>query len=163
MLGEIKLTKPWAQAIALTLSVLLLLPPAWSAARGRTLIGGDHGAYDGLHEALAWIETNAPDEAILYHRELGWHYQFYLFDQVQDGRYQLRWFPNAVTLADNVAKTPHPYKFYIQPAWAPLRDGRRHMDVRGIELVERARFDQMTVYELQVEDTGYCDWCFSGE
>jgi len=144
--------KPRSQMIALTLSLLLLLPPAWSAAQGRTPIGGDHGAYDGLHEALAWIETNAPDDAILYHRELGWHYQFYLFDQVRDGRYQLRWFPNAITLADNVTKTSLPRKFYIQPAWAPLRDDTRHMDVRGVELVERARFDHMTVYELQVMD-----------
>lgn len=154
---------PRPRTIAVSLAAFLLLFPAWSAAQGRTPMGGDHGAYDGLRQAIAWARAAAPEEAILYHRELGWDYQFYLFDEVRTGRYALRWFPNATALADDVTKHPYPRAFYIQPDWAPLSDNARQLPVRGIERVEVARFGRMTVYELRNRDTGFCDWCFCRE
>ncbi len=154
---------PRPRDLAMILAACLLLFPAWSAAQGRTPTGGDHGAYDGLREAVAWIQAAAPEEAILYHRELGWNYQFYLFDEVRAGRYQLRWFPNATALADDVTKHPTPRAFYIQPDWAPLRDNAHQLSARSVERVKRARFGQMTVYELRNLETGFCDWCFCGE
>jgi 4-amino-4-deoxy-L-arabinose transferase-like glycosyltransferase len=154
---------PRPRALAVSLAAFLLLFPAGSAAQGRTPIGGDHGAYEGLREAIAWVRTAAPGEAILYHRELGWDYRFYLFDEVRAGRYELRWLPNATALADDVTKHPHPRAFYIQPDWAPLRDNARQLPARGIERVEAARFGRMTVYELRNRDTGFCEWCFCGD
>ena len=81
--------------------------PAFAAAQGRLPIGGDHGAYSGLDEVAAWLDARADAAPVVYQRNLGWHFQFYLFDALQAGRADLRWYPSSVALADNAAKSPH--------------------------------------------------------
>ena len=128
--------------------ILLCVPPALQAADGRLPIGGDHGAYAGLDAALAWVEQAAPTNAVLYHRELGWHERFYLYDAVRRGDVDLRWYPNAAYLADNATKAPHKRKLLIVPDWSPVRDLSLHLSARRLALIEQARVGHFTVYEI---------------
>jgi len=61
-----------------TLLIILLLP-AWTAARSRYGIGGDHGAYDGIDEVAAFL-SRLPEGTVVYQHWLGWHYDYHLFD-----------------------------------------------------------------------------------
>lgn len=139
--------------------MLLLTPPAVTAAVGGLPIGGDHGAYSGLTEAINWLAAEYPHNVALYHHALGWHYRFYLYDQVAAGAYELRWFPSAVYLADNAVKAPHRPKFLIQPDWAPVRDLPLHLAVRGLQLRQRQRAGHFTVFEIVQPLQPFCTWC----
>lgn len=154
-------------ALALLLA-LLLTPPALSASRGGYPLGGDHGDYSGLPRALAWLSANAPADAVLYHRALGWHYRFYLFDsefsrtdwpKKDSTRLELRWFPHPVYLADNAAKIPHRRKFLIEPNWAPVTGAAQRLAARQVDWQPRLRAGNFTVYELVTPSPGFCDWC----
>lgn len=141
------------------LGVLCLVPPALTAATGGLPIGGDHGAYQGLTEAIAWLATQAPANGVLYHQQLGWHYQFYLYGQIASGAYELRWFPNTTYLAANAARIPNRPRFLVVPDWAPQPALALQLAVQRIRLIPAARFGQMTVYALQNEVQARCDWC----
>ncbi len=133
------------------LSLLLWLPAAGAAARGRIPVGGDHGDYAGLSQVLAWLQAEMPPDAILYHRALGNHYRFAFFhpqaERPDRTWVELRWYPHAVYLADNAAKEPCRPRFMVEAAWAPLRAVPRLWD-RGVERVERYRAGRFQVYEL---------------
>lgn len=135
----------WRPA-AIGLWIVLLLPGAVQAARGELPIGGDHGAYEGLREASAWLDGHSPPGAVLYHQSLGWHFQFYLFENPRS--YAVRWVATPVALADDAAKRPQSARYVIAPAWQPLRNFRPHLASRQLELVQRVREGQFTVYEL---------------
>ncbi len=140
---------------------LLLLPPAVAASRGALPIGGDHGDLNGLDDALAWVRNAQPGEKTLYHQVIGWQAQYYLFDQVQAGAITLRWFPHAVYLADNAAKTPHLRKFLVEPDWAATSQLPFHLATRGIGLTEKTRVGRFVVYELTQPPQPACLWCAS--
>ncbi len=135
----------WRQAV-LGLWIVLLLPSSVQAARGEFPIGSDHGAYDGLRETSAWLDSHSPPGAVLYHQALSWHYQFYFFENPRD--YTVRWVANPIALADDAAKRPQSARFVIAPAWQPLRNFQPHLATREFALVERAKEGQFTVYEL---------------
>jgi hypothetical protein len=146
-------------AVSLLAWTLCLAPPAWQAARGGLPIGGDHGAYAGLTAAISWLTAAFPQQVALYHHTLGWHYRFYLYDQVAAGDYELRWFSSAVYLADNATKTPQRRKFLIQPDWSPVRGLALHLAVRNLQLRERQHFGQFTLYEIVQLPQPRCAWC----
>ena len=150
-------TLPWL----ILLVALGLLPPALSAASGGLPIGGDHGDYSGLPEALAWVAAQ-PQPQILYHRTVGWHARFYLFGAVESGVTELRWFPSAVYLADNAAKSPYPRRYLVLPDWAPLPDLPLHLATRGLTLHTRLRSGRFTVYEITHRPQAACAWCWCG-
>ncbi len=124
--------------------------PALQAAQGELPIGGDHGAYTGLDEALAAVDV--PD-ALLFHRELGWQARFALFDAVQAGQVDLRYYPSAVYLADSAAKSPHKQRFVIVPDWAPLPDLPLQLAVRGLYSRIVLRAGHFTVYAVTEQRT----------
>ena len=130
----------------LGLWIVLLLPSSVQAAKGELPIGGDHGAYDGLREVSAWLDSHSPAGAVLYHQSLSWHFQFYLFENPRD--YAVRWVASPVALADDAAKRPQGARFVIAPAWQPFRNIDPHLAARELELVERSREGQFTIYEL---------------
>jgi 4-amino-4-deoxy-L-arabinose transferase-like glycosyltransferase len=66
----------WAFSVLLA---LLLVVSGLRASDGRIPVGGDHGAYDGLEEAVGFLRA-LPVGTVLYDRWLSWHYDFYLFD-----------------------------------------------------------------------------------
>jgi len=142
--------------------VLLLAWPSWQAATGTLPIGSDHGDYAGLDDSLAWIDQQVgrqTDVSVLYHNVLGWHFQFYLYSQIQRGRYALRWFPTSTYLADNAEKTPHLRKFYVQPDWAPQPDLARRLEMRGLTLITRFKSGHFIVYEVAGQQASICTWC----
>ena len=148
----------WASAAAFV-ALLCLLPPALAASVGKLPIGGDHGAYRGLPEAISWLKSHTGDRAILYHQRLGWHYRFYLYDQIKADAYELRWFPNTTYLAADAAKSPNRRHFFIQPDWAPQADLALRLSVHQIQLVSVERFGQMTLYAMHYKPQPPCDWC----
>jgi len=148
----------WLVGASYVVSMLVLLPPAFAAADGALPIGGDHGAYDGLTEAVAWFEQSASSDAVLYHQTLGWHLPFYLYGRTGAAGYGIRWFANPVALADDAHKIPHRRKFLIETAWAPVNGRYPHLRSRRVRLHERYRAANFTVYEVLVAYAP-CDWC----
>jgi hypothetical protein len=144
---------------------ILLLPPAWTAAGGGFPIGADHGDYAGLDEMIAWLDEHAPENSALYHQNLGWHYRFYFFDanRPEENRFDLRWYPHTVYLADNAAKVPHKRRFLVAPEWIDPRGWERHLAARQIEAVEHLHSGRFTLYELTGPPQRYCDWCVCSE
>jgi hypothetical protein len=139
--------------------LLTFLPPALTATSGGLPIGGDHGAYNGLTATIARLQQVAPADAILYHQRLGWHYQFYLFDEVASGAYDLRWYPTAVYLAANATQSPNRPRFLLLPAWAPQPDLPLHLATRRLSLQQIAQVDQMTLYRIANQPQAGCRWC----
>ncbi len=135
----------WRQ-IVVGLWLVLLLPGGVQAARGEFPIGSDHGAYDGLREASAWLDSHSPAGAVLYHQSLSWHFKFYMYENPRD--YTLRWIASPVALADDAAKRPRSARFVIAPAWQPLRNFHPQLAARELELVQRAKEGNFTIYEL---------------
>ena len=156
----------WLSLLPLAALLLLLTPPALTAATGGYPLGGDHGDYAGLDAALAWLDTTR-GPYVLYHQPLGWQYRFYLYDDLPRdlpgdtaaSRVDLRWFPSAVYLADNAAKTPYPPKFVVMPDWAPLGDLDLHLAQRGLAAAMRLRAGHMTVLEIVHTPQPPCAWC----
>ena len=138
------------------LAILLLLGmPAIAAAQGGLPIGGDHGAYAGLDEALAAVDRPG---ALLFHRELGWHARFALFDELGNGEVELRYFPSAVYLADSATKAPHKERFAIVPDWAPLPDLGMQLAVRRLKGEVVLRSGHFTVYRIEEAPVGDASW-----
>ena len=105
------------------------------------------------------METQSAEQPIsLYHRALGWNLDFSLFDVVNSGAVELRWFPNGVYLADNVTKNPGRRALVIEPDWAATRDLIPQATMRGLEAHTVARFGTMSIIEL-TPPNGYCRWC----
>ena len=142
-------------ALGGVLFLLLAASPAWAASQGQLPVGGDHGAYSGLHEALAVV--NEPG-ALLFHRELGWHARFALFDAVQRGAVELRYFPSSVYLADSATKAPHKQRFVIVPDWAPLPDLPLHLALRGLYAEQVLHAGHFTVYGIDERPAGDQSW-----
>lgn len=147
------------------LALLSLAPPAVDAAQGELPLGSDHGDYVGLHEAVAWL-AEQPGPLVLYHQALGWHYRFYLFDDLlshgdQPPRVELRWFPSVAYLADNAAKTPFPPTYVVLPDWAPQRDLTLHLRMRGLVAKPRLRAGRFVVWQITHPSQPACDWCRS--
>lgn len=137
----------------------LLIPASWRAAQGEVPIGGDHGDLVGLHEALGWIQRAQNDEPfVLYHQALGPQLRLYLFDEVQQGQADLRWYPHATYLVDNVAKSPHRRKFLIQPDWAIAQPLNVEAATRQLEILPLGRFGRFQLLEVVVNRPS-CDWC----
>jgi hypothetical protein len=95
------------------LLMLTTLRPAQDAAAGRYPIGGDHGAYDGLTELVAYFRSHVASGSIVYHQWLGWHYSFYMFDFP----YQFQWYTTPEELATHAAAHPGSPRFVAFPSW----------------------------------------------
>jgi 4-amino-4-deoxy-L-arabinose transferase-like glycosyltransferase len=136
----------WLMVATLTAILLILAGPAFLAAQGGFPIGGDHGAYSGLDETLAAVDT---PHSLLFHRELGWHARFALFDSIRNGDVELRYFPSAVYLADSASKSQHKQRFVIIPDWAPLTDLQLQLAARRLQAKLYLRKGHFTVYQLK--------------
>ncbi len=151
------------RVLAALMALMLLTWPAVTAARGGYPIGADHGAYSGLNEALAWVAAHGPQKQLLYHNALGWNAQYTLYDAVQAGDVQLRWFASSTALADNAARSAWLARTLVVPDWAPVHYLANALAQRGLRLVKQVRAGQMTVYSI-VEGAHaqeWCTWCVS--
>ena len=145
----------WLTATILAGTLLLLTGPAFLAAQGSLPIGGDHGAYTGLDEALAAVDS---PHALLFHRELGWQARFALFDSIRNGEIELRYFPTAVYLADSATKSPHKQRFVIVPDWAPLPDLQLQLAIRRLQAQLYLRTGHFAVYRIEELPTRDASW-----
>ncbi len=145
-------------AIVAGVLLIVLAGPAVQAAEGRLPVGGDHGAYAGLDEVVAWLDARTESAPVLYHRTLGWHFRFYLFHPVEVGQIDLRWYPSDVYLADNAAKTPHRPRYLVVAAWAPERDLDVSLAARNLVLDERLRAGNFVVYEIAERPAESAPW-----
>ncbi len=96
---------PLRAAFGIGVAVLLVvstLRPAEDASAGRYPVGGDHGAYDGLTDLVSYFRGHVPGGAVVYHRWLGWHYSFYMFDFP----YQFQWYTTPEELTAHAAAHP---------------------------------------------------------
>jgi 4-amino-4-deoxy-L-arabinose transferase-like glycosyltransferase len=98
--------------------VILLLFPAFNAARNRYPVGGDHGAYDGIDRVTAFLHR-LPAGSVVYQHWLGWHYDYYLFD----APVYLAYWPTPAWLARDVQAFGWREPRYITfPSWeSPAR------------------------------------------
>jgi hypothetical protein len=83
--------------------VSLTLSPMRDAAASRFPVGGDHGAYQGIGQVVSYLQA-VPADTTLYHRWLGWHWRFYLWDSP----YDLRAWTSPGDLASQAAARPAP-------------------------------------------------------
>ena len=99
-------------AVVLTLS---LVWGAGQAAVGRIPVGGDHGAYLGIEAVASYLQKVVPAErGVLYHRWLGWHWQWYLWD----GPHGRVYWADPQMLVDDLRPDPFGYtRFVVFPAW----------------------------------------------
>ncbi|MBN1889750.1 MAG: glycosyltransferase family 39 protein [Thermoflexales bacterium] len=61
------------------LLLILLLPPALTAAGSGYPVGGDHGAYDGIEGVADYLRAR-PEGTVVYDHWLGWEFRYYLWD-----------------------------------------------------------------------------------
>jgi hypothetical protein len=98
-------------------------------------VGGEHWAYQGLDEIVAYLEAHAPPDAVLYHHWLRWHYTYYLHDT----GIELRYWQSSEHLLREVARTSERVQYIVLPDW-----GVSGLGVEGIELT--------SLYEAHRED-----------
>ncbi len=92
---------------------LTLVKPARDAANSRYPIGGDHGAYQGLEAVVDYFRGNVPGGAIVYHRWLGWHFSFYMFNFP----YDFRWYTTPRELAEDARQAAEARRYVVFPSW----------------------------------------------
>lgn len=109
---------------------MLVLPgPAYNAALSRLPIGGDHGTYAGLEDAVVWARGELPAGATLYHQDLGWHLAFYLFD----GGPEARWYSDPNALVTDIARRDRP-AYVIVSATSPVDTLENVLAQHGLNL-----------------------------
>lgn len=135
--------------------VLIAAAPAWEAAQGQLPIGSDHGDYAGIDQAMAAV--SGPD-VLLFHRELGWHARFALFDAVRSGEVELRYYPSSVYLTDSATKSPHKQRYVIVPDWSPIPDLPLQLRMRGLQAQIVLQAGRFTVYRIDEIARGDTSW-----
>ncbi len=128
------------RTVAPLLLAPLLLYASWLGAAGRLPVGSDHGAYAGLDQAVSILRSQ-PADAVIYHRWLSWHYDFYLFDAPQERR----WWGSGWKLADDAARTartePGRPQWVVLPGWesSAAEELQLPLASKGLALVEIKR------------------------
>jgi hypothetical protein len=96
--------------------VVLFAWSSWLGVSVRLPVGSDHGAYFGLDRLSEYLATQ-PADAVIYHRWIGWHFDFYLFDAPQERR----WWGSGWKLADDATavyrEAPNRSQWLVLPGW----------------------------------------------
>lgn len=118
--------------ILIVLLALAFAGPVQDAVASRYPIGGDHGAYQGVDEAAAYLRRHAGANVTLYHRWLGAHWQFYLWDYPYDFR---NWQTEA-ELAALASERREAVQYVAFPAWRSETTARLALADAGLALRE---------------------------
>ncbi|MCD6290962.1 MAG: hypothetical protein J7M34_10710, partial [Anaerolineae bacterium] len=120
--GILALWKRWGErGISHTLLTALMVftltawlsGPALSAAASRFPVGSDHGAYDGIDQVAAFLKSKLPPGAVLYHRWLGWHWRYYLYDVL----FNFRYYDSTEALVRDASGPPQIVRYIVFPGW----------------------------------------------
>lgn len=115
----------------LILVVTLTWRPVQDAAASRFPIGGDHGAYQGIEQVIAFFR-NVPADTTLYHRWLGGHWRFYLWNSP----YDMRAWRSPTDLAAQAAARPNARRYVVFPSWQSSTEARLALAEVGLTLEE---------------------------
>jgi hypothetical protein len=144
--------------------IMLLVWSAWLGVTARLPVGSDHGAYFGLDRVSVFLAAQ-PADAVIYHRWIGWHFDFYLFDAPQERR----WWGSGWKLADDAAavsrNTPERGQWLVLPGWRDeaVAEVRLALASRRLALADAERIYRLdrsrafTVYRIvpvESEDGG---------
>ena len=110
----------WALAGTAVALLAVTAGPAWAATQSAYPIGGDHGAYDGLDGAAAYLNA-LPEGTVLYDHWLSWEWGFYLYG----GPVYVAWLPGPEAFAADLrafgAQSP---RYLAVPSWEPEAEWR---------------------------------------
>ena len=105
--------------------------PVRDAASSRFPIGGDHGAYQGSEQVVDYFRT-VPGDTTLYHRWLGGHWRFYLWDSP----YDFRAWTSPADLVAQAAARPGASRYVVFPSWRSSTEARLALLRSGLALRE---------------------------
>ncbi len=114
--------------------LIFMVHPIQDAAASRFPIGGDHGAYQGIEQVVAYLRT-VPADTTLYHRWLGWHWRFYLWGSP----YDFRAWTSPADLAAQAAARPGARRYIVFPSWTSSSEARLALAGAGLTLREVQR------------------------
>jgi hypothetical protein len=114
--------------------MVFTLQPIQDAAASRFPIGGDHSAYQGIEQVVAYLRT-VPADTTLYHRWLGWHWRFYLWGSP----YDFRAWTSPADLVAQAAARPGARRYIVFPSWASSSEARLALAGAGLALREVQR------------------------
>ncbi|MCR4407172.1 MAG: glycosyltransferase family 39 protein [Anaerolineae bacterium] len=151
MWGVGRVDNPAYGIAVVALVVILLARPAWLAAHSGYPVGGDHWAYVGIDAVADYLRAEMPPGSVLYHRYLGWHYLFYLFDAPVN----LRWYNSPSRLAEDAQQMGDVPRYVVLPSWEPrlpVQAALRHVGLDLHPLFRTVRTDgtvSFTVYRIE--------------
>jgi len=140
----------WQRVYAASLGLGLILSlagPVAQAARNDLPLGGDHGAYDGIDTLAAYVRTQVPPGAVLYHYWLGYHYRFYLYG----APLRLHWYPDLADLAHDAYVYRREPRYIAFPTWrdsAPETGALASAGIRLAPVFETTRRDGSVSFRL---------------
>jgi 4-amino-4-deoxy-L-arabinose transferase-like glycosyltransferase len=136
------------------LGVLLaasLLQPTQVALRYGFPVGGDHGAFQGIEDVASYFKGNVPGGSIVFHKWLGWHYSFYMFDLPLEFYY----YPSHEFVLDTAQRLSTLEKYIVFPSWTNSDELAAFLGSGGWELREMYRTYRpdgsvsFTIYRIQ--------------
>jgi len=114
--GRLSWRRSWPRYAATAWAIVLCAAALFSgarAARNGYPVGGEHWAYQGLEEIVAYLKAHAPPDAVLYHHWLRWHYTYYLHDT----EIELRYWQSGEHLQREAARAPERAQYIVLPDW----------------------------------------------
>jgi hypothetical protein len=152
---EAQLTAKWPRvaylAVLVVFLVLVLAPPTQVALRYGFPVGGDHGAFQGIDSVANYFRANAPPGSIVFHKWLGWHFSFYMFDLPLDYYY----YPDHNFVLETCRMLPDLEKYIVFPSWTSEAELQTVLNDGGWELSELYRTYRpdgtlsFTIYRIQ--------------
>lgn len=108
-----------------------LLQPTHVALRYDFPVGGDHGAFQGIEDVASYFRGSVSAGSIVFHKWLGWHYSFYMFDLPLEFYY----YPSYEFVLDT-ARLSTSEKYVVFPSWTDSDELATFLGSGGWELRE---------------------------
>jgi hypothetical protein len=143
------------QLVAVLLIIALLAPATGRTLRGGYALGGGGEAYAGAEAVTAYLRYHAGANVTLYHRWLGAHWRFYLFDFPYDVRY----WEDETQLARFALANASGEQYLAFPPWQSLTPARLALQDVGLGLALRFQSHRsdgepgLSLYQLVPLDT----------
>jgi 4-amino-4-deoxy-L-arabinose transferase-like glycosyltransferase len=127
--------RPIGKALLVAILVLILAGPALAAASSSLPLGSDHGAYDGIDQVAAFLKTEMPPGAVLYHHWLGWHWRYYLYDVL----FNFRYYDSTAALVADADGPPRIVRYIVFPGWRQTErdEAQTALAARGMAMIRR--------------------------